>query len=225
MIFHTTMGRRGAALLGAAFVLCAGALGIGRAVAEASLPQRAEETEPLAPGVRLPPVSVRTLDGEEIVLLRALARRPAVLVFYRGGWCPYCSGQLGQLKKAEPEIAARGYRIFAISADRPEKLRESLAELDLAGDLSYTLLSDAPLHAARAFGIAFEVDAETVARYRRAGIDLEEASGQTHHGLPVPSVFVVDAEGVIRFTHSNPDYKVRLAPEKLLAALDALDRS
>ena len=176
----------------------------------------------MAPGVRVPPVYVRALAGEKIALLRALERQPAVLVFYRGGWCPYCSGHLGQLKKAEPEIAARGYRIFAISADRPEKLRESVAELDIAEDVSYTLLSDAPLDAARAFGIAFQVDAETVSLYRRAGIDLEEASGETHHGLPVPSVFVVDAEGVIRFTHSNPDYKVRLAPEKLIAALDAM---
>jgi peroxiredoxin len=173
----------------------------------------------------VPPVTVRTIEGEEIALVRAFERRPAVLVFYRGGWCPYCSGHLGQLKEAEPEIAARGYRIFAISADRPEKLRESLAELDLAEDLAYTLLSDAPLHAARAFGIAFQLDEETLARYRRAGIDLEEASGETHHGLPVPSVFVVDADGLIRFTHSNPDYKTRLAPEKLLAALDALGRS
>jgi peroxiredoxin len=211
-----------AGILCAAIALCAGGNLASRAIAEQSLPQRAEDTEPLAPGVRVPPVSVRTIEGEEVALLRALDRHPAVLVFYRGGWCPYCSGHLGQLKKAEPEIAARGYRIFAISADRPEKLRESVALLDIAEDLSYTLLSDAPLHAARAFGIAFQLDAETVALYRRAGIDLEEASGETHHGLPVPSVFVVDADGVIRFTHSNPDYKVRLAPEKLLAALDAV---
>jgi peroxiredoxin len=215
-------GRRGAAVLFVAFALCGGGDGIARAVGEQSLPQRAEDTEPLAPGVRVPPVSVRTIDGEEVALLRVLGRQPAVLVFYRGGWCPYCSGHLGQLKKAEPEITARGYRIFAISADRPEKLRESVARLDIAEDLSYTLLSDAPLHAARAFGIAFQLDAQTVDLYRRAGIDLEEASGETHHGLPVPSVFVVDADGVIRFTHSNPDYKVRLAPEKLLAALDAM---
>jgi len=215
-------GLRGSAVLFVAFALCAGGDGVSRAIAATSLPQRAEDTEPLAPGVRVPPVYVRTLAGKRVALLRALERQPAVLVFYRGGWCPYCSGHLGQLKKAEPEIAARGYRIFAISADRPEKLRESVAEFDIAEDLSYTLLSDAPLDAARAFGIAFQVDAETVALYRRNGIDLEEASGETHHGLPVPSVFVVDAEGVIRFTHSNPDYKVRLAPEKLIAALDAM---
>lgn len=216
------MSRRRAMILFVAFALWAGGVGIAAGVVSPSFPQRAEDTEPLAPGVRVPPVSVRTIDGEEVVLLRALDRQPAVLVFYRGGWCPYCSGHLGQLKKAEPEITARGFRIFAISADRPEKLRESVAALGIAEDLSYTLLSDAPLRAARAFGIAFQLDAETVARYRSAGIDLEEASGETHHALPVPSVFVVDADGVIRFTHSNPDYKVRLAPEKLLAALDAL---
>lgn len=105
---------------------------------------------------------------------------------------------------------------MALSADRPEKLRESV----IKHLLTYTLLSDARMEAARAYGIAFQLDDATLAQYKSFGVDLEDASGETHHQLPVPSVFLLDREGVIRFVYSNPDYTVRIAPEELLAAAD-----
>ncbi len=86
------------------------------------------------------------------------------------------------------------------------------------GALGYTLYSDSALDAARAFGIAFQLEDEEVARYAKFGIDLEQASGQSHHQLPVPSVFLVETGGTIRWVYSNPDYKVR--PENA-ALLDA----
>ena len=101
-----------------------------------------------------------------------------------------------------------------MSADRPEKLRETLVQ----AELGYTLLSDAGADAARAFGIAWQVSNEDYQRMRGFGIDLEEASGETHHLLPVPSVFLVDRDGRIVFVYSNPDYKVRLENEKLVEA-------
>ncbi|MHC4519433.1 MAG: AhpC/TSA family protein, partial [Planctomycetota bacterium] len=73
----------------------------------------------------------------------------------------------------------------------------------------------------QAFGIAFQVDDETVTKYQGYGIDLDDASGRAHHLLPVPSVFLVDAEGVIVFQYVNPDYTVRLHPDVLLAAIAA----
>ena len=89
--------------------------------------------------------------------------------------------------------------------DRPEKLRATLQK----HDLSYTLLSDAKANGVRAFGLAFQVDAATLARYKKFGIDLEETSGETHHILPVPGVFLIDDAGVIRFSYTNVDYKTR----------------
>ena len=71
----------------------------------------------------------------------------------------------------------------------------------------------------RKFGIAFQVPAELVEKYKSSyGIDIEADSGQTHHLLPHPSVFILDAEGIIRFTYVNEDYTVRLDPVKILAA-------
>ena len=107
---------------------------------------------------------------------------------------------------------------MAVSADRPAKLNETLTE----NELSYTLLSDASTRGARAFGIAWQVDGAQYLRLRGFGVDLEEASGETHHILPVPSVFLIDTEGVIRFAYSNPDYKVRPENAQIVAAARAL---
>jgi peroxiredoxin len=85
-------------------------------------------------------------------------------------------------------------------------------------ELGYVLYSDQAMEAARAFGIAFQVDDETLERYKRFGIDLEAASNRDHNQLPVPSVFLVTKGGTIRWVYSNDDYTVRPENEKLLEA-------
>jgi len=46
----------------------------------------AEEVCPLLPGMKVPEASVQSLEGESISLAQALAGKPSVLIFYRGGW-------------------------------------------------------------------------------------------------------------------------------------------
>jgi hypothetical protein len=46
--------------------------------------------------------------------------------------------------------------------------------------------------------------------------------GTKEHALPVPSVFIVDASGTIRFVYSNPDYTVRLGADSLWKAASPL---
>jgi len=74
------------------------------------------------------------------------------------------------------------------------------------------------MDAAKAYGIAFRLDDAEVERYRSYGIDLEQASGEDHHLLPVPSVFLIDRNGRVRWRYSNPDYKVRPDNDALLRA-------
>ncbi len=76
-------------------------------------------------------------------------------------------------------------------------------------DLGYALYSDSRLAAAREFGIVYQLSKVEALGYKAYGIDLEKASGQDHRQLPVPSVFLVEAGGSIRWFYSNPDYKVR----------------
>ena len=178
------------------------------------VPDSADRVQPLQVGAKVPDATVQTIEGKRIALATLLAAQPTALVFYRGGWCPFCNRQLAELQSVETDLKKLGYRIVALSPDRPEELRKSVGKHKLA----YSLLSDSAMDAARAFGVAFTVDDGTLEKYRGFGINLEVASGQKHHMLPVPSVFLVSRDGAIRYRYYNPDYKIRLSREALLAA-------
>ena len=200
----------------ASFVLAAVALLVAMGIPEAygAVPEAAEQVRPLSEGSPAPAFIARRPDGAGWRFDPGQLQSPVMLIFYRGGWCPYCNAHLAALREAEAELERMGFEVLFLSADRPEMLQASLQE----PAPGYTLLSDSRMQAARAFGIAFRVDDATVRRYREHGIDLEAASGEIHHELPVPAVFLVDQKGVIRFVYANPDYKVRISAADLLAA-------
>lgn len=172
------------------------------------------EAEPLVAGQKLPDVPVRVADGSAVSFHELAAGRKTVVVFYRGGWCPYCNTHLAALAEAEEALRDAGWQIVAVSPDRPEKIREALA----GKPLPYRLVSDSEMNAAKAFGLAFTVDDETFAMLKGYGIDLEAASGKSHRMLPVPGVFLVDETGTLTFAHHDPNYKVRLSNKELLKA-------
>ncbi len=63
---------------------------------------------------------------------------------------------------------------------------------------------------------------ETVEKYKTYGIDLDDSSGEDHHLLPVPAVFILGTDGTIQFQYVNPNYKMRLDADVLLAAAHSL---
>ncbi|MDF7798055.1 peroxiredoxin-like family protein [Pontiellaceae bacterium B1224] len=172
------------------------------------------EIKPLTSGQPIPAATLKTAEGVDFDLQAAIAEQPTILIFYRGGWCPYCNRHLAALQDLDPQLRELGYQIIAISPDRPSELAKSAD----AGHLSYTLLSDSKVEAATAFGLVFTVDDGTIERYKKHNIDLEASSGESHHQLPVPAVFIVGTDGVIDFAHANEDYKKRIESEVLLNA-------
>jgi len=121
---------------------------------------------------------------------------------------------LVQLREIEPELKNLGVQLLAISPDKPSKVRETIEK----HKMSFILLSDSDMVAARSFRVAYKLDDQTLAEFKKYNIDVEDASGQRHHLLPVPAVFLVATNGLIQFEYLNPDYQVRLNPELLLAA-------
>ena len=71
---------------------------------------------------------------------------------------------------------------------------------------------------AQSFGIAYKLDEATLGQLKQYGIDVEEASGEKHHQLPVPAVFLVGTDALIHFQYVNPDYKVRPDPNLIVGA-------
>lgn len=88
-------------------------------------------------------------------------------------------------------------------------------------DLGFQLLSDSSMTAAVQFGLAWQAPESLVEKYVKYDMDLEAASGQDHHVLPVPAVFVVGTDGVVHFQYVNPNHRVRLEADVLLAAAKA----
>jgi peroxiredoxin len=184
----------------------------------AELASAPDAITPILLGARVPEASLADLDGKPTSLAAAIDGKPAVVVFYRGGWCPYCNLQLSGLRKITGDLKQLGYRLLAISPDRPEELRKTVDR----DKLDYQVLSDSAGNAMRAFGIGYRVDAETIRKYQGYGIDLSAASGNAEPFLPVPAVYVVDAAGTLQFSFVHPDYRVRVPEDVVLAAARAI---
>ena len=189
-------------------------VGLVAGVTRADFAPNAESARPLQVGDRAPDFTATHADGTAYTFSASHLRQPYVLIFYRGGWCPYCNMQLADLHSVEPELRQAGFEVLFLSTDRPALLYSSLKDQKV----SYTLLSDPGLQAAQAFHIAFHLDDQHYAEQLKWAVDLEETSGTKAHALPVPSVFIIDTSGIIRFVYSNPNFRVRLSAQELRKA-------
>ncbi|WP_246036985.1 peroxiredoxin-like family protein [Thalassotalea litorea] len=180
--------------------------------------ESAELVAPLLVGQTVPAVDTVTLAGEKVSLQKVLNNKPTVLFFYRGGWCPFCNVQMGQLQEIEKDLVDLGYQLIGVSTDSPADLQKSMTK----EELSYLLLSDFDSQMSQAFGLAFFTSQKVTDRYL-AKMDLQNplqknAAGDERLVLPAPAVYVIDNEGLVHFQYVNPNYKVRLDPQLLLMA-------
>lgn len=182
-----------------------------------NVPDDASGVCPIKVGQTLPELTLKNIDGGAFDLNKAVSSKPTILIFYRGSWCPYCNVHLGEIKTVESDLKALGYQVIAVSPDLPKNLKKSMDK----NGLDYQLVSDSNALAAKSLGLAFRVDADTYKKYLGYGINLENASGETHHLLPIPAAIILDKAGVVKFAFTSPDYKVRVDTSVLLAAAKA----
>lgn len=178
----------------------------------AQVPEKAEDISPLLIGEIIPEATLQDVNGVEVNLQNVFNEKPTVLVFYRGGWCPYCNQQLAALAEVESQILELGYQIIAISPDHFETLKPT-AEMD---KVNYQLYSDANAELIQAIGIGFKTPEKA------KGYITKKTSKEASDVLPVPAVLVVDQSGKIYFEYINPDYSTRISETLLLTNLKAL---
>ena len=85
--------------------------------------------------------------------------------------------------------------------------------------LTYPIVWDEKSAVAEAFGLAFTLPDDLRTVYLGFGNDLAIRNGDPSWRLPVPSRFVIDALGIVRFVQADPDYRYRPEPETTLDAL------
>ena len=171
---------------------------------------------PLKNAEKIPDAMVFNIKGEELNLNEYIGQRPVVIVFYRGGWCGYCTQHLSALQEVKTEIDSLGFELIAITPDDFIHLDSSIVR---SNGLDYQLFSDKNIQAIEAFGIGWQVSDQLFNKYKdRYDLDLSWWSSATHHILPVPAVFVI-SKGIIQHQYINPDYSKRLSPTVLLSFL------
>jgi len=183
--------------------------------------ESAEQASPLMNGQQIPAsVEVTTISGEKLPLGQVLNNKKTVLFFYRGGWCPFCNTQMGQLKQIEVKLKNLGFQLIGISTDNEQDLQKSIGE----HQLDYQLLADFNSVTSQAFGLAYYSSQKVTDRYL-ASMNLKNPLQKNEAGdmrlvLPVPAIYVIDSKGLIQFNYVNPNYKVRLHEELLLKAAE-----
>jgi len=175
---------------------------------------RPEDISPLLIGEQLPKLTLTNMQGMEDSV-SFITSTPTVLVVYRGGWCPYCNKQLSGLANIEKEIKALGYQIVAISPDAPAALQQTVQK----DALGYRLYSDATGQFSRAMGLSFSAPAKYYDLLSKS------SGGKNRTELPVPAVYVVNANQQIEFMYVSPNYSQRMNETMLLSVLKSLQPS
>jgi len=175
--------------------------------------ERARQTGEIAPNFTLMDAA-----NQPVALGSLLIRGPVVLTFYRGGWCPYCNLELRAYQAILPEIIGLGATLVAISPQTPDN---SLSTAEKSA-LAFSVLSDPGLRVAEAYGLAFELPEDLRAAYAAFGNNLPTVNGDGAWRLPIPATYVIAPDGRIALASVDPDYRNRLDPSEVVAALRAL---
>lgn len=172
-----------------------------------------ESITPIEVGQTIPDGALVNAELTSTSLFEVLNNLKAVIVIYRGGWCPYCNKQLAELTNVESKIKELGYRIIAISPEDAINIKESLTK----NKINYELYSDPEAQLIQNLGLAF-YSSDRTNNY------ITKKSAGKHTGiLPVPAVIVVGTDKKINYIYHDADYKVRLDSNELLSILNTMN--
>ena len=186
------------------------------AAEQRALAAAGEPSGVVQPGTRLPDGELLGVAGQPATLAETLSGKPAVIVFYRGGWCPYCSIALRTYQaQLVPPLAERGISLIAISPQAPDG---SLSTKE-AKELTFTVLSDPGNQIAGQLGILTAPSDGARAAQLQLGLDLTQVNADGTTALPMPTVVIADANGVIQWIDVHRDYTTGTEPGQVLQAV------
>ena len=157
--------------------------------------------------------------GSPASLHAVTAGRPAVIVFYRGAWCPYCNLTLKTYREQlHPLLDERGVGLVAVSPQKPD----GSLTMQEKHDLPFPVLSDPGNALAGELGILMPARSDDVrAAQEKLGLALEEVNADGTDTLPLPTVVLVGGENSIAWIDVHPDYTTRSEVSAILTAVDA----
>lgn len=164
---------------------------------------------------KAPDFKAKDQNGNEVRLKDLLKKGKVVLVFYRGQWCPYCNKALSRLQDSLQLIIDKGATLVAVSPEKSDNIALTVEK----AKATYPVLHDEGLKIMKAYDVEYEMQENTVTRYRNAGLDIEKINGDNGKFLPVPAVYIIDKESTITYRFFETDYKKRPSVKTILENL------
>jgi peroxiredoxin len=167
-------------------------------------------------GSPLPEAELLDVHGNTIRLSEARGGKPAVIVFYRGAWCPFCNIAL-RTYQAElvPALDEMGIVLIAISPQKPD----GSLSMQQINSLTFTVASDPGNQLAGKLGILSPSRSEEARAASAAlGADVAAANADGTDAVPMPTTIVVDVGGTIAWIDVHANYTTRSEVAQILAA-------
>jgi peroxiredoxin len=175
------------------------------------------ETAP-RPGDPMPPFMLPDERGHLVSLPSLLERGPVAVMFFRGHWCPYCRLNVRAVVQALDRITAMGTQVVAIV---PET-QEYTGQLKVESGAPFPILTDLDNGYALSLNLAIWLGAEIqqLLSYQ----EMARFHGNDGWMLPIPAVFVVGRDGIVKARFVDPDFRKRMEIDDLIEALERASR-
>ena len=171
----------------------------------------------LKAGALMPDGDLLDVDATPTTLTKVRGGKPAVVVFYRGQWCPYCNLTLRTYQQTlVPELTARGVALVAISPQTPD----GSLSMQQKHQLTFEVLSDPGNQIAGQLGILTGPTDDARQAQASLGLIIGEHNADGTDTTPMPTVVILDAEGTIRWIDVHPHYTTRTEPGQILQAME-----
>jgi peroxiredoxin len=172
--------------------------------------------EPLKVGDKAPLFNLKDNAGKAIDLKKILKEnKSVVLFFYRGQWCPHCNKHIKNLQDSLQLLSAKGAYVIGVSPETSAGIDKTIAKTKA----SFSIISDRDYKLMKAYKVDYVMEPGLADRYKKGGLDVAMANGQTDYVLPVPATYIINKDGKIKYVFFDKDYKKRPSVKNLTANL------
>ena len=168
-----------------------------------------------ATGDMFPPFQLPDDQGHLTSSEDLLAKGPLVVSLNRGHWCTFCRYELQSLQAIHEAIIGRGGGVVAIT---PERRAFANALKERCG-LSFPVFCDVDNGYALSIGLAVWCGNEVKTILSEVDIDLAAFQDNPSWKVPIPATYVVSADGRIKASIVDANFRRRMSPDDILAAL------
>ncbi|MFZ1704312.1 MAG: peroxiredoxin-like family protein [Saprospiraceae bacterium] len=150
-------------------------------------------------------------SGSNVTLYDELKKGSVILMWYRGGWCPYCNLTLHYMQEALPEFKKYKANLLAVSPEVPDSSMTTKEK----NELEFEVLSDVDNKVASQYKILFSLTDEVAQIYENS-FGLSKYNGNSKGELPLAATYIIGQDKVIKYAFLDPDYRNRAEPQDLI---------